>query len=99
LGNKQNSYNTRWPEERRQFVKDFLEKSDNPKIIRFDLVKFSEEDPVELVVKDLENNIDLKMKSYRYPHEGEQFNGVVFFLHGFTDYSGRCAYIGQKIAK
>jgi alpha-beta hydrolase superfamily lysophospholipase len=40
----------------------------------------------------------LNLKNYGYPHQGE-FRGVVFYIHGFTDYIGRFAHVGQEFSK
>lgn len=53
-------------------------------------------------VYDSINSKNLKLKSYRYPAyydstKGE-FKGVIFFMHGFSDYSARFAHVAQKFS-
>ena len=48
---------------------------------------------------------ELKIKSYFYPafHEVKnpktKFKGVIFYIHGFTDYTSRYAFVAQVYSK
>ena len=40
------------------------------------------------------------MKNYKYPaDESVEFKGVVFFIHGFTDYVARFAHLAEKFSQ
>ena len=47
---------TRWPADKAQAVEEFLKNTTDPKVVKFSDHKFPEEDPVEMVVKDLADN-------------------------------------------
>ena len=50
-------------------------------------VKYTEYNPVDVIVKD--DNKDIKLATYRYHvPEGAEKKGVLFFVHGFGDYCG-----------
>lgn len=70
--------------------------SSNPKVIKFNNYSWPVEDPVEMVVECEFTNEDLTLKSYRYPAyydsnnaENAGVKGVVFYSHGFSEYTGR----------
>lgn len=59
-----------------------------------------------MIVTDTQNNQNLKLKNYRYPPyaDDQQENderprrGIVFYVHGFSDYNGRFAHLGKKLS-
>jgi alpha-beta hydrolase superfamily lysophospholipase len=51
-------------------------------------------------VKDTESVAFLKLKNYKFPaNESVEFKGVVFFIHGFTDYVARFAHIALEFSQ
>ena len=63
----------KWSEQEKKRVEDFLETqkiNPNPNMVPFHEFKFpnSEEDPVEIIVKDYDDKVtEYRLKSYRYP--------------------------------
>jgi hypothetical protein len=51
MGNSHTT-DTRWPQEKELAVKEFLEKTTDPRVIKFADYSFPEVDPVEMVVRD-----------------------------------------------
>lgn len=90
-----------WDEDRRYFIDDFNEKTRNPKIVKFKAFSFPVEDPVDMKVMDEENKKEIQLKCYRYPHANKKHRpkGIVFYVHGFSDYSARFAHIGRKFSE
>ena len=90
-----------WEEDKRVLINNLLLHSDNPRIINYKLFDYPVQDPVQMEVKDVIGNKDLKLKCYGWPAYfkmdcldepkfGETGSkGVVFYSHGWSDYSGR----------
>ena len=75
-----------WSKEDLDEIQTFLSTSKNEKIIRFTQFELPSESTILID--------GLSMKTYRYPHQGENLKGIVFYVHGFTDYVGRFAHLG-----
>ncbi len=55
-------------------------------------VKWTEYDPLKLVVKE-EDEEDVHLMTYRYAvPDGVQRKGIIFFIHGFGAYCEHVAY-------
>lgn len=83
--------NLKWSKKDLDEVDAFLNSSKNEKIIRFNNFNFPQESKF--------SHDDLIFKTYCYPHQGEHFKGVIFLVHGFTDYVGRFAHVAQYLSE
>ena len=58
---------------------------------------FPEQNPIDFRLPDLfKKGNDVRIHNYRYacpPHVARK--GIVQWIHGFTDYSGRYAFLAQ----
>jgi alpha-beta hydrolase superfamily lysophospholipase len=53
-----------------------------------------------MIVKDTENQKELRLKTYRYPADKSvPFKGVILYTHGFSDYIARFAHLAEKLSK
>ena len=72
----------------------------------FDDVKFPSVNPVEYKVKRVpsdQNSKDLHIQNYMYPaacgNKDPNYKGAILFTHGFTDYGGMWAHVGEMFSK
>ena len=70
------------------------------KFIDFAAVAYPEVNPIDLVVKDLKGNGTVRLQNYRYPaNSGSARKGIVQWIHGLNDYSGRYAYLAKILTQ
>ena len=70
------------------------------KFIDFREVDFPEINPIEMVVPAYKARGEVRLASYRYPADptGPR-KGIVQWIHGFGDYSGRYGYLAKQLSE
>ena len=69
------------------------------KYLDFKVSRWPEVNGIEITRPDYKGNGSVKLQTYRYPELTDDLKGVVTFLHGYGDYSGRYAYFARKFAE
>lgn len=70
------------------------------KFIDFASTTFPEVNPIDFMVADLKGSQQIRLQTYRYPcPEGIARKGIVQWIHGFNDYSGRYAFAAKHLAE
>ena len=69
------------------------------KYLDYKVSRWPELNGIEMVRPDYKGNGTVKLQTYRYPELTDNLKGVVTFLHGYGDYSGRYAYFARKFAE
>jgi hypothetical protein len=68
--------------------------------IDFKSIKYPVVNPVAIMAVQKHNNQYMKIQNYLYPaKEGVRRKGIVYFVHGYGEYNGRCAYLGKGFSE
>lgn len=66
------------------------------KVINFASVVYPEHNPIDFKLPDLHGKGEVRIYNYRYPcPDHVTRKGIVQWIHGFSDYSGRYAYLAK----
>ena len=70
------------------------------KVIDYAATTFPEVNPIDFKLPDLKGKGEIKIQNYRYPcPPGVDRKGIVQWIHGFNDYSGRYAFAAKQFAE
>jgi alpha-beta hydrolase superfamily lysophospholipase len=67
------------------------------KYLDFTQYNFPETNPLDYRRPKYKGSSTIKLANYRTPAIGER-KGIVQYVHGYGDYTGRYAYLGEKFA-
>ena len=70
------------------------------KYLEFANVTYPEVNPIEMLLLDHKGNGQVRLQTYRYPcPEGIERKGIVQWIHGLNDYSGRYAVLAKMLSE
>ena len=87
-----------WPQEKIDLGISNLEKKENKsKAVKWWDYSFEIVDPIEMLVE--QNGVQIKLMTYYQPTKVDRkspaYKGIIFYIHGFADYSLRSAHVAQ----
>jgi alpha-beta hydrolase superfamily lysophospholipase len=85
-------------------VEETLKKNiDNPEFVIWQKNKWPVVHPVEHIVTDKVTNEKLSLESFFYPSKwdktDQRYKGIIFYIHGFTEYCGRLAHLAKGFSE
>ena len=106
MGGKPQGINDRWPQDKLDWIEKWKEENrENPNVLFYDDYKFPNVNPVNYKVKLVPsepNSEDLHIQNYMYPaacgNKDPSYKGVILFVHGFSDYGGLWAHVGEMFS-
>ena len=69
------------------------------KFLDYKVSRWPEVNGIEMERPDYKGKGTVKLQTYRYPELTDDLKGIVTFLHGYGDYSGRYAYFARRFAE
>ena len=70
------------------------------KFIDYGATVYPEVNPIDFKLPELKGNGEVRIQNYRYPCPlGVDRKGIVQWIHGFNDYSGRYAFAAKMFTE